>query len=449
MFHRSKAVICMLLSGVLLLSGCSATQKANRVVKLDKDVADECRDWGMTPEFAYEIEAKQPGITVDMQGYETDAVKAAVLSGSRIPDTFSIIDRNTADVVYTGTIQHKENQSGYAVFTDFNKAGTYRVQCMYLGQSYDFTIKDDLYAEHMKEALDYMADSATGEQGLLLSSEQKTVTDSCHLMVKMLQAYELYGERIQASEGGERFLTLLSTEAQWLLTMQDTSGAAYESSDSVGESIDPQEALRRTALYSGVMSKFGYAYRNEDKAFATTCLKASDRAWKYVIANKMDSGSPELFFAATELFRATGLATYRNYIKAFANAGLPDADAMDDITFYAGVTYLSTKKGVDKSICAQLMKTISAMGERISQKSREGAYLTISDNPDEILDDMEVIAVVNHIITNHEYRTVMENHLHYLLGRNPQNQDLRQKLYASPENFAGYIQLLAAVMATQ
>ena len=62
---------------------------------------------------------------------------------------------------------------------------------------------------------------------------------------------------------------------------------------------------------------------------------------------------------------------------------------------------------------------------------------------------MEIIAVMNHIITNHEYATVLENHLHYLLGRNTENQDLRQEIYHAPREMAGYIQLLAAIIATQ
>ena len=34
---------------------------------------------------------------------------------------------------------------------------------------------------------------------------------------------------------------------------------------------------------------------------------------------------------------------------------------------------------------------------------------------------MTRLAVVDHIITNHEYTTVLENHLHYFLGRNAQS----------------------------
>ena len=37
----------------------------------------------------------------------------------------------------------------------------------------------------------------------------------------------------------------------------------------------------------------------------------------------------------------------------------------------------------------------------------------------EICESMSKLALVNYVITNHEYVTVQENHLHYLLGRNP------------------------------
>lgn len=449
MTHRWKAVLCMALSVVLSLSGCSASRGTNPVIKLDKEATDEWENWGLTPDFSYEVKTVEPGIIVDPQGYGTEGVKTAVLKGKRIPDTFSVIDRDSAEVVYTGTVQKKENQNGYAVFSDFTTPGTYRLQCMYLGQSYDFVIGDDLYGELLQEALDGLSDSRTQERGILLSDGQKSVTESCNFLAKLLQAYELYSENILACEDGGQFLTLLGVEAQWLLTMQDSSGAVYTGENHTEEAEDGEETLRRTAFFSAVMAKFGYAYRNEDTAFATICLKASDRAWKYVIGNKLDSGAEELFFAAAELYRATGVASYQKYIKQFANAGLPDAENMNEIAFYGTVTYLCTKKGADKTICTQLMKTISTMGEQISLHARDGAYLTANEEPENILNDMEVIAVMNHIITNHEYATVLENHLHYLLGRNSENQDFRQEIFRSPRQFAGYIQLLAAIPATQ
>ena len=38
---------------------------------------------------------------------------------------------------------------------------------------------------------------------------------------------------------------------------------------------------------------------------------------------------------------------------------------------------------------------------------------------DDFLSDMRCLTITNHIIYNHEYTTIIENHLHYLRGMNP------------------------------
>ena len=62
--------------------------------------------------------------------------------------------------------------------------------------------------------------------------------------------------------------------------------------------------------------------------------------------------------------------------------------------------------------------------EVISARSKSSLYLAAGnqkqDNNNELLFDMMYMTVVNHVISNHEYETVMENHLHYFLGRNAQ-----------------------------
>ena len=45
----------MALTVILLLSGCSASQGTNPVIKLDKSAADEWENWGLTPDFSYEV----------------------------------------------------------------------------------------------------------------------------------------------------------------------------------------------------------------------------------------------------------------------------------------------------------------------------------------------------------------------------------------------------------
>ena len=86
------------------------------------------------------------------------------------------------------------------------------------------------------------------------------------------------------------------------------------------------------------------------------------------------------------------------------------------------MTYISTKHRVNKVHCEMIMDLIMTKAENISYTAREAVYLTAGnkqqDNNNQLLLEMMCLSVVNRIISNHEYETVIENHLHYFLGRN-------------------------------
>ena len=97
----------------------------------------------------------------------------------------------------------------------------------------------------------------------------------------------------------------------------------------------------------------------------------------------------------------------------------------NDFVFWGCVTYLSTKQRVDVNTCEDIIKILMQEGERISYASKNSKLLVSMDEQPSgsaaLLRDITRLAVVDHIITNHEYATVLENHLHYLLGRNLQS----------------------------
>lgn len=98
------------------------------------------------------------------------------------------------------------------------------------------------------------------------------------------------------------------------------------------------------------------------------------------------------------------------------------ANISNDYVFWGCVTYLSTKQRVDVNLCEKVIKGLLSDVENISFASKNSKYLTEGNqdqnNNRELLQKMVRLAVVDHIITNHEYMTVLENHLHYFLGRN-------------------------------
>ena len=76
------------------------------------------------------------------------------------------------------------------------------------------------------------------------------------------------------------------------------------------------------------------------------------------------------------------------------------------------------------TLCSSLAQNLMRQGEIISYASKDSKLLVNTDEKKGgnagLLRDMMRLAVVDHIITNHEYATVLENHLHYMLGRNLQ-----------------------------
>ena len=88
------------------------------------------------------------------------------------------------------------------------------------------------------------------------------------------------------------------------------------------------------------------------------------------------------------------------------------------------ITYLSTRRKVDKELCGKMMSEMMKTAEEISTVSRQEDYLVKVAEQEEILNSITVMSVVDYVITNHEYYTVIENHIHYLLGRNPEGKNM-------------------------
>ena len=170
-----------------------------------------------------------------------------------------------------------------------------------------------------------------------------------------------------------------------------------------------------------ILIKIKIFYQNYDRDFATQCLKAADRAYRYAEKYLADVSMEEYFHAATELYRATGNQRYHSVVKNYLKQN-PELDMDNDFVFWGCVTYLATKQPVDVLLSNSVIQLLMKKGEQISFSSKESKLLVKADqkqsNHAALLQDMSRLAVVDHIITNHEYATVLENHMHYILGRN-------------------------------
>lgn len=473
-----RSIICILFSVLLPLTGCAYKNEFTSDAGKTGDGDGFLTTLGLSPEFDYEVPESLPSILVDQQGYAVSSNKIALFCGEELPADFEIIDAENGQNVYTGKIERKgyDEETGacisYGDFTSFQTEGTYYIEAAVIGQSYTFEIAKNPYRElydaalkqyyynrcgltlsselageaahnacHTKEA--QMKDEASVKLDVsggwhVDEAATRDVPTGCSTVDHLLLAYELYPEVFddavgipESGNGIPDVLDEVKYEIDWLLKMQDSrSGAVYSSvssADSVALGyllyIDPV-TMDATIQFAATMAKFSYLYQNYDREFATKCLKAADRAYRYAGQYLADVSPEEYFYAATELYRATGNYGYHNEIRKYLQQ-YPVTDMGNNFVFWGCVTYLSTKQKVDVDTCDALIKILMQEGERISYASKNSKFLVSmeeqSSGSAELLRDITRLAVVDHIITNHEYATVLQNHLHYLLGRNLQS----------------------------
>ena len=449
-------------------------------------VACESEDQGMAesiPDFIsmedeavleYAVPKSVPHILVDQLGYLPGHTKQAFFFGSTMPETFSICLKEDGSVKYQGKTETRGYSDVYDCnvaigdFSDFNESGEYYICADYLGESYSFSIEDDIYnnifyaaqrnyyynrcgititdeyghnACHtanavLREDMTQTADVTGGWHQDATGS--KDIQSAAQTTAVMLLAYELYGDAFsddvgipESGNGIPDILDEIHFETDWLFKMQDSkTGAVYSAVTVVSKDKSEKIYLEAPSIdaayaYAFVMAKMSYIYQRFDREYATSCLQAADRAWKYCALNESADDASEWKMAATaEIYRASGLKDCRKYLDEYFLE--PRAEIMDDPknpAFYGGITYLSTTQKIDNEACNIIISRILKNAENISSEARSSSFLVPCDeeqaNNAELLNRMITQIIVDYVITNHEYDNVIENYLHYFLGRNP------------------------------
>ncbi len=375
----------------------------------------------------YEVPVQLPNILADQIGYDVQSEKALVFRGAGIPISFYIYDKESGEMVFTAeTFNPVYNAEldeydcvGY--FNELKRSGTYYAYSDVLGESYTFEIKDNIFSDVFELACRKYRDS--------LNSKGHSETDTarrCRVAENLLIANELNGsaftDNTKVPESGNQIPDILDEvrlEAESLLEMQDQKTGGIYGSSSSGISMEA------TISFAGMMSAFSLQYRKFDEAFATRALQAADIAWECFLKNEDPKDNTMAFFAAATLYRATGADEYRQVLEnCFLRSDFEELFNSDEAVFLGAVTYLSINQDVDIEICKKLMKYLMERAETIAERSSQSAYL-VTDIPrdgnfEKMLNDMRCLTITDHVIYNHEYTTIIENHMHFLCGMNPE-----------------------------
>ncbi len=472
----TAAGISLLIAGSV--AGCGASSAENQVSMPELPVAAP----KATVDIDYEVPVQIPGIFVDQEGYAPNSEKTVVFSAKELPETFSIIDVDTGKEVYTGEVikpsydEASGKNMGIGRFNEFRDQGEYYIKTDNIGESYTFYIKDGIYNEvfdeackryfinrcgialsetragvsahsachtaaaHLKESPDTALD-ITGGWHMDEQADRDSLTGS-RIAMNLLMAYEMNPDSFLDDTGIPEskneipdILDEIKYEIEWLMKMQDSKsggiyGAAVTEADSGNDilaapvTVTPV-SMDATINAAAALASFSYTYHQFDAELATLVLKAADRAFSCYLNNQKISDNTAVFKAAAQLYRATGTSKYSEVLDSYFNKeDFTELFNSDENIFLGSVTYLSTNQAVDTKQCERLMKLLMHRSEDIAARATAGPFRVseeqVGDGYGGILVDMRCLAVTNHIIYNYEYTTIVENHLHYLCGMNPE-----------------------------
>lgn len=369
-----------------------------------------------TPIVDYTVPQMSTNILVDLRGYSSTEKKEASVKGRELPEEFRLIDAETGNVVYSGSlnnVSYNEEQKlylGYADFSSFTQEGTYYLECSIVGQSYRFEIREQYYQKMFEENCELMMKECMA--GTL------SVTDA----INLLEAFEWYGS-VFSDEDGDQEPDVLAALKAWV-SHKESAGVEDE----------------ETALYAAFLAKFSYNYQDYDRQYATDCLKRASTVYGQV--QNSISKDADNFFALTELYRATGLWTYRNKIVDYKSFFTNNSSYLEERGYLYGImTYMATRQRVDVEMCDIFMDGLMDRAEEISMRYTDMVNpMTARNNGStELLQCAVEVSCANYIMNIYQYTNIVEEFLHYLMGENLESVSF----YEQDADRSEYLLLLA------
>lgn len=415
-----------------MLAGCSTLLQGQST---SKGNGEGTQTLGLTPDFSYEVKQQVPNILINQVGYPSQESKVAIMHGNDLQPEFWVYNAMSHKQEYKGSLQSgriemetteenapegEEKKNIYlADFSEMNKPGSYYLYHPDLGYSYTFRIAPGIYDDIEKTVL------------YAIENEENDTSLICYQLSALLITKELYPKNVLEQE---RLDTLCKEKIERLLLAQDpVTGSIYDNISDVYKirDLDATQkqayvSLAATAEFAGTMAMYAYQMRDLDWETYYKCMTAAEAAYR-TIQNSLDNvGYDAGYFAATGLYRLTGRAKYSQAINLYLTMKEEQKSYTEyDFTLFADYNYLTLRYGANLNLSEMVMKKIMSQAEEISLLGGKNNYYVSTKRDDNDIDgklrDMANLALVNYIITNHEYTTLQKNYLDYFLGRNPQN----------------------------
>jgi endoglucanase len=334
--------------------------------------------------------------------------------------------------------------------------------------------------------------ASTGKTGTKVSTQGwhdagdygKYIVNANISVGELLWAFEWYKSALssfnlnipESGNGTPDILNECKWELQWMLTMQEANGGVWAKVTSagfpagpptpvmpendnagtryiIGTGNAPYEDAGATAGFAAVMAIASRVYQPYDSTFASTCLTAAENAWTWANANPNstvsanptgittgvynDNGNSTpsyLLWAAAELYRTTGTATYNTYfINNYNNAAWSylikateypqDWTNTKNLAFWS--YYFSGQSGVSAAVTTAIYNATLSTAQAVTARQSTVGYRVSLETSDYIWGSNGgvgnygiLLLMANAMSPNANYVQAALDDVHYLLGRN-------------------------------
>ena len=306
----------------------------------------------------------------------------------------------------------------------------------------------------------------------------------------LLWAYEIFPAKVgkvklnipETGNGTPDILNEARFNLEWMLKMQDDDGGAWHKqtsthfsgfvmpqddtlpSEVIGTGSAPFKSTCATADLAAVAAIAARVYAPFDKKFAEQNLAAAKKAWQWTEKNPnvtfknppgVSTGeygdnncSDERLWAAAELWRTTGDASYNQYFLAnYKNftelLRKPDAESWRQVAPMGLWAYAMAKpKGTDAKAAAEIRQLTTAAAQEVAKETAKNGYHVSLLTKDYVWGSNGVVAnyglqllVANSFSPNPAFVNTALDNLHYLLGRNAFSLSWVTQLGANPYRY--------------
>lgn len=397
---KKKLALLFCLIGLFLIS-CGE----NNIQHVEVLSAEEGDALASEFEISYEKIEYTPNVIVSQFGYDAESKKYVYFKGEELTENFYVYEQGSDLLIYEGIIEKTED-SGYYVgeFSDLKQEGTYYIQTEKIGESYPFTIKQELEYDQIYRIL--------LENFSAQDPNKYTDREKLGELFPVLVAHEMYptaffdGDLSEVPNGIPDILDYLIEVADILL--QNQSQGTMHAKD--------------LFLDAAFFAKLSNAMEGYDKELATQFKNTATECYINAESEMKDELGQEdcyieAYFAATELYRIKGGYSYKIDCIAYANE-IPNNDKEINYIFYADMTLMSTRRSVDVAFCNSRMEELRTHIVAWNEEFGKYPFFYSADNMQGLLNHgLEVLWILS-LDYNEEYANFSSEILDYVTGLN-------------------------------